>query len=779
MDIKVKSHSSILEDENSLLREQESIQKSIIDIIGRKNDKIKGFGKNLANEIKQLLQEKDLEEKLFKSEEIRHSLKLKAQTLDRAAYKIALEFDRRFRAGIGYLDVRNDRLREALMLVLKQGDAVYNLNKLVEKSKQITQDVLNQETLMQNMFSKSPLLRMMGFQRAEKSIRFITNVLNSFGSSIGKGAALGTTFLRVVSFWAVPLAIALYLSKQIFEVFKKLDEEAFNARKQMGMMRDTHVGLRRQAELIYKTYADLGVLVEQVYKAQRAISLELGSSASSTKELTSYVSIISSQFGIAEDTTVRMLKVMGQMNKTTAESQINLAGFVSKLSNAAGVPLPQVMEDIAKSSETTRIMFAKTPLDMIKAAVEARRLGTTLDKMVDSSRKVLNFTESMENEMETSVLLGRPINLQLVRQLSLAGKIVEANKEIVRLAKMIDFEKLDPWSAESFAKAVGKSGDEIRSMLQASREQNDRMRVANELAAQGDITLKRQLDTVEALNKANKEMADQIGKNYNLSLKQEANQARLTSITQQWKKLMIEISYTFLPMIDFALKEITKLAQKWLPIISIAMKLATLSLNFGKNFGEAFTDVAVDIIKVLKETYSQYLAFFKVLKYPFEMVWDWLKTTFLGNSPSQLGLLMVKGIESVSTGLFDAITSPFKKAWDWISGLFNNKIIQPSIQTPAINSKNASVEVPLNEIVNDNEIKSYRELGNNKGKTEKSNSKTSYTMDMSELVSEIKGLREDFRTGKISAVVYLDSQLLKTSLDRNTLFLGTYGAMQP
>jgi len=198
MDIKVKSHSSILEDENSLLREQESIQKSIIDIIGRKNDKIKGFGKNLANEIKQLLQEKDLEEKLFKSEEIRHSLKLKAQTLDRAAYKIALEFDRRFRAGIGYLDVRNDRLREALMLVLKQGDAVYNLNKLVEKSKQITQDVLNQETLMQNMFSKSPLLRMMGFQRAEKSIRFITNVLNSFGSSIGKGAALGTTFLRVV-----------------------------------------------------------------------------------------------------------------------------------------------------------------------------------------------------------------------------------------------------------------------------------------------------------------------------------------------------------------------------------------------------------------------------------------------------------------------------------------------------------------------------------------------------------------------------------------------------
>ena len=51
---------------------------------------------------------------------------------------------------------------------------------------------------------------------------------------------------------------------------------------------------------------------------------------------------------------------------------------------------------------------------------------------------------------------------------------------------------------------------------------------------------------------------------------------------------------------------------------------------------------------------------------PFYNAWNWISDKFVGHSPSELGLGIVKGIESVSNAVFGFLTLPFRKAFDYI-----------------------------------------------------------------------------------------------------------------
>lgn len=688
--------------------------------------------------------------------------------------------------------------------------------------------------LIQNWFESNALVT-----KGRDILSGTTHVLRAMGIPV-------TNLVKLFSGpWLAGIGASVLLLTKAFELFQELDKAAFEARKEMGMMRDTHDVLRKQAEGLYKDYAHLGVTVDQVYKAQKAISMELGSTHAATKEIVTQVSLMQAQFGIAEETSVQFLKTMAQMGNTTAEAQTNMVGFAGALSNAAGIPLSQVMGDVAKASETTRTMMSKTPMDMIKAAVEARRLGTTLDKMASSSRKLLNFSESISDEMEASVMLGKPINLQLARQLAYSGKIEESNKKILDIAKDVKFEQLDPLTMESFAKATGKSVDELKSMLQADREQLNIKRKAAEMAAKGDLSLQKQLDTVNELKAANAAAAKASGENYLNTLKQQANQERMVQISNMWKKIMVDLTNRFLPLVDGMLTVVTY-GMNFVEILTSISRSIGTAVLLGKQFKGIFgtalkslgkmtgvLNILFAVVNVIKSIYTGISRIGDALKkgdwwgaigaggkmvlgiiagitegfFGFvvdisililkglgavgvgwakaagewaDSAWNALKDWF-GFSPSKIGLLIVKGISSIGSLLFDSLTAPFRRAWDWISNLFSSKKIQPTIEKPIVDSKNATTAIPVDKPVNDNTVKSYREL--NDTTTESNVTKTNSTTPtpstsdttMQALLEEIKGLRSDLTAGKIA--VNLDGQLISTNMNRGIKFRGQYGAI--
>jgi hypothetical protein len=328
----------------------------------------------------------------------------------------------------------------------------------------------------------------------------------------------------------------------------------------------------------------------------------------------------------------------------------------------------------------------------MKAAVEARRLGTTLDKMSESSRKILNFTESMESEMEASVLLGRPINLQLARQLSYAGKIKEANLEILRISKQIDFDHLDPFTAEAFARATGKTVSELKSMLQANRED-----ILLRQKASTDPSIAKRLRDLEKMKEASESIARARGEDANYILKTRENQDRLTSITNSYKKVVMELGYQFLPIID----NVLKIAAALTPLIGIGMRMmipfSLISAALSKipknviglhlvNYFHKIVDVVTTLgtkFQWLGKIFTLVGRLFGVIKFagPFikqipvigwiisglQFIYEYAKRLIkIYNDPNMnFAQKIWAGFWAIGESLYEVLVQPFVDLWNW------------------------------------------------------------------------------------------------------------------
>ena len=102
------------------------------------------------------------------------------------------------------------------------------------------------------------------------------------------------------------------------------------------------------------------------------------------------------------------------------------------------------MADIGKISAATTLSLGKNPAALGEAVASARSLGLELAKVEAISSNLLNFEQSIQDEMMATMLLGREINLNKARELALNDDLAGLSKEISRIAgTSAEFSKLD------------------------------------------------------------------------------------------------------------------------------------------------------------------------------------------------------------------------------------------------------------------------------------------------------------------------------------------------
>jgi hypothetical protein len=159
---------------------------------------------------------------------------------------------------------------------------------------------------------------------------------------------------------------------------------------------------------------------------------------------------------------------------------------------------------------------------------------------------------------------------------------------------------------------------------------------------------------------------------------------------------------------------------------------------------------------------------FNLLLYPFKKAWQWLRKTFLGKSPSQLGLMILEGIMAVEGLILRALTSPFRRAWEFIkklpfvSKLFGMHNVAGNISPEA----KATMTVEKNKPSVDAK-KSSDTFSNVVGGMSDELSKK-----ISAIVDAINGLRDDMKNGKLTSNVYIDSQKLDALMGRRLAYTG-------
>ena len=403
----------------------------------------------------------------------------------------------------------------------------------------------------------------------QESNTFARQMKNIFGESLGTMGDFGKILSGTIPTYKD-------IIQKGIKMFFEFDKAGFTLRKTFGFLRGDFDVLEKNIKEIAIDLADFGVTFESAATATSAIGKEFNALVASNKSIVKDVTMLSVQLGIAETESAKFLKTISSISGNTVSSQKGMTGFAKQMSNAAGVALPDVMKEIAESSDDVRIYTGKSVVNLIKGTVEAKQMGTSFVKMVDTAKKLLDFNASINDEMEASVLLGRDINFQRARELAFRKDVIGANREILRIAQSMDFDAMDPFQAESFAKASGKTVAELQDMIQAEKE-------IQHIRLFGTAEQKKQLSMMDELKKKRENEAKDIGKQAEARLMQEANQERMNQLQNQFNKLMMELAKPVMDVVEPLLKLATIILPPFLRIVvPIAGQFELISRIFVK-----------------------------------------------------------------------------------------------------------------------------------------------------------------------------------------------------
>jgi len=590
------------------------------------------------------------------------------------------------------------------------------------------------------------------------------------------------------------------------KMFLEFDKASFTLRKTFGFLRGEFSILEKNVKDVAIELADFGVTFDNVVAATSAIGKEFNTLVAANKDLVKDVSVLSVQLGIAETESAKFLKSISGMSRSTAASQKGMIGFAKAMSNAAGVPLDAVMKDVADASDEVRIYTGSSVINLIKGVAEARMMGTTFQKMADTAKKLLDFNTSITDEIEASVLLGTNVTFQRARELAYKKQTLEANKEILKIAKGMDFDAMDPFQAEAFAKASGKTVTELQEMIQADKE-------INYIRMNGTVEQKAQLNKMQEMKRMRDVEAKDVGKQAELKLRQMANQERINQLQNQFNKLMMELAKPVMDIVEPLVSAFTKILPPALELIKLITLASTSLLTpwlllikpinafvkallYGQGIMKSFSAFGVSIsrsfnffsrfsgflgvfskflgpiglvinafmfINNLVKRFNEFVgtdgiilgglkavgyAIYDTLIQPFVDAFKWIKekSGFMANSPSKVGLGIYDGIVSIGPSLSDAITEPFKNGYDNISKLSSNAKL-PIFNGVINNAVGTNIPTDTTNDVSSNEN----------------------VINQASIIGAIKqGIKEGI--GSITMNVNLDGQKIITGISKNVGF---------
>jgi len=201
-----------------------------------------------------------------------------------------------------------------------------------------------------------------------------------------------------------------------------------------------------------------------------AFEKEFGQINSLSTKLATDLAFSEQRFGLSNENAALLTKRLTDITDQTEDQVINNLKSVAALAKQNDVAPKKVMEDLAANAE----MFSEFTRDggesLQRASIEANKLGLGLDTISKISEKLLDFEGSISSELEAQVLTGKSLNLDRARQLALAGKTEELQREIIKqVGSEAELQRLNVIERRSLANAIGVSVSELTKLAQGEK----------------------------------------------------------------------------------------------------------------------------------------------------------------------------------------------------------------------------------------------------------------------------------------------------------------------
>jgi len=291
----------------------------------------------------------------------------------------------------------------------------------------------------------------------------VSEIESTFGPMIEKtkkwGKILQNEKLRMTAIKGVALGVAGAIAKDMFNA-------AVEVRQELGLGVGQAAALGMKITAAEKVTKLLGGRAGEVQNFATGIAREFGNVEEISTGVAMQFAKISATTGITGDAASKLAKSIQIIQGGSLETSLNMIEVFEATARTAGVMPKLVLEDIANSTET----FAKFAKDggknIAAAAAQAAKLGLNLDTVAGIAESLLDFESSIEKQLEAQVLLGRSLNLDKARELSLAGDLEGLQKEIVKqVGSQAEFEAMNVVERKALADAIGTSVADLGKMV--------------------------------------------------------------------------------------------------------------------------------------------------------------------------------------------------------------------------------------------------------------------------------------------------------------------------
>jgi len=282
--------------------------------------------------------------------------------------------------------------------------------------------------------------------------------ITSGGSITAATSAFSSSFMALLN----PVTLVAAALAGIFLVMSNITKQAKDFSNQTGLTVAASQRLVEQSISLQTSSKNQLSSQKDILAVQQEIVSQLGPMAQLSGEVALQVSETGNAFGYGAEEAAKVQAQMMQINGMSEQAAANAQDFTAQLALSEGVAPGAVMKDIAKSAGVANKYFFGNTKALGKAAVEAQKMGMSLEDMAKTSESLLNIEESLTNQYQLSAMIGRQVNLDKARQLAAEGKIAEAAKETLKqLGGIQEFEKASTFEKERMAAAAGMSVEQL------------------------------------------------------------------------------------------------------------------------------------------------------------------------------------------------------------------------------------------------------------------------------------------------------------------------------
>jgi len=263
----------------------------------------------------------------------------------------------------------------------------------------------------------------------------------------------------------IVLALAAFAIGAV-ALFRKVNKELAETRTLLGVSAVEAGAIRLRVALLGEQLKFSGLEAKDVRESLEAIRTTFGGIDVASNRFVKQLAKAQLNTGATAQQLADLLAIQESVTSSSREALLAQIKTTSAAIRLEGVAPDAVFRQLAENAEAVALSINDGGNNLIRAAVQARKLGVEFKTVTGIADKLLNFEESIESQLKASVLLGREINLDRARQLALNNDLAGALEEVVtQVGGEAEFNELNRIQRQALADSVGVSVQELSRLV--------------------------------------------------------------------------------------------------------------------------------------------------------------------------------------------------------------------------------------------------------------------------------------------------------------------------